>query len=86
MLRARPDGYDSDRDWNEIVTDENSDLAVLTVQALTRVRAIAQDLEARGRLRSDIDREIRENPADVAPAIRASLRLEMTTEEIARCL
>ena len=41
--------------------DESSDLAVLTVQTLTRLRALAKDLEARGR----------------RPAIRAALRLEI---------
>ena len=63
-----------------------SDLMVLTVQAVNRFRAIVQELEARGHSRSVIDREMRLNMARVAPAIRASLRLEMTTDEIARWL
>ena len=65
---------------------EGADLAVLTVQALARVRAIAQALQAQGQATSEIDREIRDSMAATAPAIRESLRLEMTSDEIARWL
>src|SRR5262249_60745749 len=53
------------RPRDRVMPDERSDLMVLTVQALTRVRAIAQELEAGGRARDDVDREIRESMADV---------------------
>jgi len=65
---------------------EGADLAVLTVQALARVRAFAPALQAQGQATSDIDREIRDSMAATAPAIRESLRLEMTSDEIARWL
>jgi hypothetical protein len=63
-----------------------SDLNVLTVRTLVRLSAIAKELEARGRQPGDIDREIRDSIAAVAPAIRESLRLEMTGDEITRWL
>ena len=63
-----------------------SDLNVLTVPTLVRLRAIAKELEARGQRPVDIDREIRDSIAAVAPAIRESLRLEMTGDEITRWL
>jgi hypothetical protein len=58
----------------------------LTVRTLVRLRAIANRLEARGQQPVDIDREIREIIAAAAPAIRESLRLEMTGDEITRWL
>jgi hypothetical protein len=40
---------------------EGADLAVLTVQALARVRAFAQALQAQGQATSEIVREIRDS-------------------------
>jgi hypothetical protein len=37
-----------------------SDLNILTVQTLVRLRAIAKELEARGQPPGDVDREIRD--------------------------
>jgi hypothetical protein len=69
------------------VTDHlESDLNVLTVRTLVRLRAIAKELDARGQQPGDIDREIRDSIATVAPAIRDSLRREMTSDEITRWL
>jgi hypothetical protein len=71
-----------------MTADERSDLTVLAVQTLERLRRIAARLEAAGIPRSDVDREMRENisAANLAPAVRESLRLEMTSDEIRRWL
>lgn len=69
-----------------MTNNERSDLKVLTVQTLVRLRAIAKELEARGQRPVNVDREIRVCIAGVAPAIRESLRLEMTGDEITRWL
>jgi hypothetical protein len=72
------------QELNGMTNNERSDLAVLTVQTLVRLRGIAKALEARGHQSGDVDREIRDSIAAVAPAIRESLRLEMTSDEITR--
>ena len=71
-----------------MTADERSDLAVLTVRVLFRLRGIARQLESLGRPPDDVDREIRESiaTAELVPALRESLRLEMTRDEIGRWL
>jgi uncharacterized membrane protein len=70
------------------VTDERSDLAVFAVQTLFKLRGIAERMENAGHHRSDMDREVRQNIVAVglAPAMRESLRMEMTRDEITRWL
>jgi len=71
-----------------MTADERSDLAVLTVRVLFRLRGIARQLESLGRPPDDVDREIRESiaTAELVPALRESMRLEMTRDEIGRWL
>ena len=71
-----------------MTADERSDLAVLTVRVLFRLRGIARQLESLGRPPNDVDREIRESiaTAELVPALRESMRLEMTRYEIGRWL
>ena len=71
-----------------MTADERSDLAVLTVRVLFRLRGIARQLESLGRPPDDVDREIRESiaTAELVPALRESMRLEMTRNEIGRWL
>jgi len=71
-----------------MTADERSDLAVLTVRVLFRLRGIARQLESLGRPPDDVDREIRESiaTAELVPALRESSRLEMTRDEIGRWL
>ena len=71
-----------------MTADERSDLAVLTVRVLFRLRGIARQLESLGRRPDDVDREIRESiaTAELVPALRESMRLEMTRDEIGRWL
>ena len=66
------------------MTDEKfeRDLALLTVQTLTRLRAMAAVLEAGGHLQRDIDCQIRDSFAAAMPAMRAWLlgRPDQVTE------
>ena len=70
------------------MNQERSDLNVLMVQALLRLRVIARRLETAGHQRSKVDREVRESiaAADLTPAVRESLQLEMTGDEVTRWL